>query len=85
MKDFKKAKNNQAEVELPNAVKSALAYFNLNGFVLEESLDEDSINLARKKLSRVFHPDVGGTHAEILELNNNFDILFAFLKKNSNA
>lgn len=79
MKEFKKSKKSPIEPELPQIVQSAFAYFNLNGFSLESSFDEESIYLARKKLSRIFHPDVGGSHSEILELNNNCDILLKYL------
>jgi hypothetical protein len=43
------------------------------------SLNGDSISRARKKLSRIFHPDTNGTHEEIVELNKNTDLLLKFL------
>ena len=35
---------------------------------------------AKKLLSRVFHPDKGGTHEETVELNHHFAIISAYLK-----
>ncbi len=80
-KDFKKSKNSKSklEPEWPETVQLAFDYFNKNGFSLETSLTEEAIYLARKKLSRVFHPDVGGSHAEILQLNHNVDLLLKYL------
>jgi len=64
---------------LPQEVEDALAFFNQNGFPLANQLDEEQIRQAKKKLSQVFHPDVGGSHHEILELNKYSEILTRFL------
>jgi cellulose synthase/poly-beta-1,6-N-acetylglucosamine synthase-like glycosyltransferase len=48
------------------AIENAFEYFLQNGFDLKISFNEESISRARKKLSRVFHPDIIGTHEEIL-------------------
>jgi hypothetical protein len=78
--EFKKArKAGPAPVSLPANVEMALAYFTKNGFNFAESLDENAIYIARKKLSRIFHPDVGGSHQESLELNNNSDVLLKYI------
>ncbi len=76
-------KNSASELEKfisPKPVQTALDFFSKNGFELSEAIDSAMINLAKKKLSRVFHPDAGGTHEEILELNKNCDVLLNFLK-----
>lgn len=81
VKEHKLAKkNNQESVEFPPAVEMALQYFLENGFPLRESLNKVSVGTAMKKLSRVFHPDVGGSHSEILELNKFTDILEKWVK-----
>ena len=80
-KDFKKSKHQMdADNSYPQAIESALQYFLENGFTLRESPNEESINTAKKKLSRVFHPDLGGSHSEILELNKQAEILLKFFK-----
>lgn len=78
---FKKARSSKTQVasDFPQEVEDALRYFSENGFQLKESLDADSIGLARKKLARVFHPDHGGSHDEIVQLNNFTEILLRFL------
>ncbi len=81
LKDIKKSKKNAHEPEsFPPFVETALKYFSENGFELRETMNTEAINLAKKKLSRVFHPDVGGTHSEILELNDYTDTLLKFAK-----
>lgn len=80
-KDFKKSKNqNLEDNSYPPAIELALKYFLENGFALRESPNEESINTAKKKLSRVFHPDLGGSHNEILELNKQAEVLLKFFK-----
>lgn len=81
LKDIKKSKNlNLEDNSYPPAIESALKYFLENGFALRESPNEESINTAKKKLSRVFHPDLGGSHSEILELNKQAEVLLKFFK-----
>ena len=41
--------------------------------------DEEALKNAKKKLSRVFHPDIGGSHQESVDLNVNYDILIRFM------
>ena len=64
--------------DYPKDIEAALKFFNQNGFPMENPVKADDVRLARKKLSRIFHPDIGGSHDEILELNKNFEILLAF-------
>ena len=65
----------------PGPVQAAIDYFAKNGFSFEGSLNEASVSLARKKLARVFHPDIGGSHGESLELNSNSQVLLIFISK----
>ncbi len=64
--------------EHPADVQMALKYFAENGFPMEESISEENLRNAKRLLSRIFHPDKGGTHEEILTLNQNFDILLEY-------
>jgi uncharacterized Zn finger protein len=77
---FKKNKSPKTPMAplFPDTVAEALRYFSENGFVLADSLSADSVGLARKKLARVFHPDLGGSHDEILQLNRFTEILIKF-------
>ena len=68
--------------EPPFEVAKAMTFFSKNGFLVSIPVDTSILNLAKKKLSRIFHPDAGGTHDEILELNKSFDILINFAKLN---
>lgn len=80
LKDYKESKKNQPQKsEFPASIEKALRFFSENGIDLKESLNKESIGSAKKKLARVFHPDVGGSHDEILELNNYADILTKFI------
>ncbi len=79
-KNNKKKAFNEAPA-FPNEVKAALTYFLKNGFSFENSLNENSIYLARKKLVRIFHPDIGGSHAEGVELNANSEVLLKYARK----
>ena len=63
----------------PESVAEARAYFLQNGFSLE-NMDLESLNEAKKILSRVFHPDKGGSHDEILMLNENFEVIRDYIK-----
>ncbi|AZZ35573.1 hypothetical protein CIK05_01750 [Bdellovibrio sp. qaytius] len=83
MHEFKKKKKGHTseESEFPRDVENALNFFSQNGFELRESMNKEIISTAKKKLARIFHPDRGGTHEEILELNNFSDILMKFAHK----
>lgn len=63
----------------PEPVTEALAYFLTNGFDLAGDLTLDQALNAKRILSRVFHPDKGGTHEEAIVLNENFEILREYL------
>lgn len=79
LKKLKLAKEPQALVpEFPDFVEEALQYFMQNGFDLRATLTKDSVNFAKKKLARVFHPDLGGSHQEILDLNKFAEVLSKF-------
>lgn len=64
----------------PVSVEEARRYFQANGFEMKQPFELHEIIDAKKQLSRVFHPDKGGSHDEILELNRNFQILSDYLK-----
>ncbi len=87
-KDFKANRSSQARAEsiktsaflqaLPDEVKSALAYFEVNGFPMTLPVDDITLATAKRVLSRVFHPDKGGTHDEMLELLRHSSCLIKF-------
>jgi hypothetical protein len=83
-KEFKREKKGrEATAErraFPEEVEAALAYFDQNGFSMPEGPSDEVIAEAKKKLSRVFHPDRGGSHAEIVELNQNCEVLLRFMR-----
>ena len=71
---------NKAQPEFPPTIESALIYFSENGFPLTQPITEETLNNARKKLARIFHPDMGGKHDEAVDLNKNYDILTKFFR-----
>ena len=75
----KKSKRGPAEtISLPTDVEFAFEFFSANGFPMENPIDEEALKEAKKKLSRVFHPDKGGTHEEAVILNQHFEVLMNF-------
>ena len=85
LKDERKSRDRAESIKssaftqaLPDEVKSALAYFELNGFPMTLPVDEPTVTNAKRVLSRVFHPDKGGAHDEMLELLRNADLLLKF-------
>lgn len=78
-KQEKKRGESPARFSYPEPVQEALDYFKQNGFEFD-SLDLEQVTNAKKLLSRVFHPDKGGTHEEALILSENFQILRDYLK-----
>lgn len=56
-------------------VAAALKYFEANGFPIELPADAEQIQSAKRILSRVFHPDKGGTNDEMLELLRHSKVL----------
>lgn len=79
-KEYKLKKNQAPEIQYPQIVESALIFFSNNGIDLRSSMTEATLSSAKKTLSRVFHPDLGGSHEEILELNGHADNLEQFLR-----
>ncbi|KYG65740.1 hypothetical protein AZI86_01300 [Bdellovibrio bacteriovorus] len=75
----KEAKPSKFKVSYPADVQEALDFFNSNGFSFEAHMDEEGLKEARKVLSRIFHPDKGGTHEESLLLNQYYDTLLEYL------
>jgi hypothetical protein len=69
----------ESDPSYPPAVQAALDYFDQNGFPRKELLNGKGIQLAKKKLSYIFHPDKGGTHEEILTLNHYSEVLLKSL------
>ena len=63
----------------PEDVEAALTYFSENGFELSQPLQVEALDAVRKTLARVFHPDKGGTHAEIIMLNENHAVIANYL------
>jgi hypothetical protein len=74
-----KAEERGPRFSYPAPVQESLDYFSANGFPLDD-LDMAALLNARKLLSRVFHPDKGGTHEEVLELNAHFEVVESYLK-----
>lgn len=82
MKLEKSNKKFQEEApRLPDNVEGALSFFKENGFTIEKPIQKEVLNNARKKLARVFHPDLGGSHEETVVLNENYDIIFNFINR----
>jgi hypothetical protein len=75
-KDF----DNLTKKKYSDEIEAALKYFTINGFDVDESTDEEFLNKAKKSLSRIFHPDKGGSHEESIALNQNFQILIDFIR-----
>ena len=63
----------------PEDIEAALQYFSGNGFPMPEGPSKEILNEAKRKLSRIFHPDKGGSHAESVELNTHYELLINFL------
>lgn len=71
---------NTVEFVYPVDVERARAYFAQNGFVQEHPLALEQLIHAKKLLSRIFHPDKGGTHEETINLNQYFYVISNYLK-----
>jgi hypothetical protein len=74
----KKLEERGPQFTYPAPVQESLEFFSANGFPLD-NLEMPALLNARKLLSRVFHPDKGGNHEEVLELNAHFDVLANYL------
>lgn len=57
-------------------VQVALDYFLKNGFDFDGQPSEEAIAKAKRALSKVFHPDRGGSDGEAAELNRMCEVLF---------
>ena len=60
-------------------VQAAFLYFTENGFPMTEGPSREILADAKRKLSRFFHPDRGGSHDESVELNRNCEIILQLL------
>jgi uncharacterized Zn finger protein len=82
-KGFKESKKTgPPKPEYPSPVKRALSFFSDNGIELSDALNDLTVRAAKKKLARVFHPDRGGAHEEIVELNACTEILINYISTN---
>ncbi len=70
-----KEKSQKSTQSMSDDVKQALIYFEANGFTLELPINEEELSSAKRVLSRVFHPDKGGTQDEVVELNHHVSVL----------
>jgi hypothetical protein len=68
-------------VSLPAEVQAAVQYFDSNGFPMQPPFEEATINQAKRTLSRVFHPDRGGSHEEVVELLKHAEVLLEYSKR----
>lgn len=64
---------------LPETVQKAVEYFTQNGFPMPQGPSELIACDAKRKLSRVFHPDKGGANHEMHELNQNVELILKYL------
>lgn len=78
-REKKKAEAPSVQIQYPPDVEDARGFFAANGFALEP-LDLEAALHAKKLLSRVFHPDKGGSHEEVIELNRHFSAIEEFLQ-----
>lgn len=79
IRERKKSEERGPRFTYPAPVQESLDFFSSHGFPLDD-FDMPALMNARKLLSRVFHPDKGGSHNEVLELNAHFDVLESYLK-----
>lgn len=64
----RETKSRASKQPVSEKVAAALKYFEANGFPMSLPVDEEAVQSAKRILSRVFHPDKGGTNDEIIEL-----------------
>ncbi len=81
VKHWKQSKSAVRVNEFSPEIEAALRYFAKNGFPMPNGPDAQAVALAKRKLSRVFHPDSGGSDAEITELNHFCDLALQFKKR----
>ena len=80
MRQGKKSPKPELNFLYPDPVEEAREYFAANGFILNHPLDLELLIEAKKSLSQIFHPDKGGSHEESVLLNENFEIIYSYLK-----
>jgi uncharacterized Zn finger protein len=68
-----------AQRNYSEAVEVSMDYFSKNGFPMPSGPARDILTEAKRKLSRVFHPDKGGSHEETVELNHHCEVILEFL------
>ncbi len=68
-KEQKRKNNESPKTKFSEDIESAIEFFSVNGFEINESTDPEILNKAKKSLYRVFHPDKGGSHDEAVNLN----------------
>ncbi|MBC7691142.1 MAG: SWIM zinc finger family protein [Methylotenera sp.] len=66
--------------QYPPEIEASILYFSENGFPMPEGPSELILSEAKRKLSRVFHPDKGGSHEESVQLNEHCDRVRVFLR-----
>lgn len=76
-KAMKKGRDHKPKnaIEFAPELQAALDYFEQNGFPMPNGPDASIVAEAKRKLSRFFHPDRGGTHEEAAELNDRCDVI----------
>jgi len=72
--------NANASPTYPEEVEVAISYFAKNGFSMTDGPSRETLAEAKRTLSRVFHPDKGGSHEESVELNSNCEVLLRFFR-----
>lgn len=77
--DQQRAKSSSAvsSLKLSADAEAAVKYFEDNGFSLGSPVSEELLRNAKRDLSRIFHPDKGGTHEESVTLNQHYEVLAA--------
>jgi len=74
-------KNNQAENLKEKANQNITVAFTMLGFQPTQIPSEREIKMRYKKLSRIYHPDVNGSDAEMKRLNTSVKIVSNYLKQ----
>ena len=78
-KNYSKEKK-RVQPQYSAEVEAALSYFSVNGFPMPDGPSKEIMAEAKRKLSRVFHPDKGGSHEESVELNQNCEVLLVYFR-----
>ncbi|MBX9766668.1 MAG: SWIM zinc finger family protein [Bdellovibrionales bacterium] len=75
---FKDPSRSKLSIELPIEIESAIKYFENNGFPMTPPFEEAAVNHAKRVLSKVFHPDKGGSHDEVVDLLRHAEALLNY-------